>query len=105
MTPQTVSRAATRKIAAIKATNLTCRVYSLRNDFNGAGCDPHWAWDDLAKFHQARLTWNDSRQRWTVRVHDNLWYELTETPGDDTPAVREDGSAATTTHQRTPTDA
>lgn len=77
---KTIPRNHTRRIAEIKAKKLACRVYSLRNDFIGRDCEPFFAWDDLDKFHSARL-WEDSDgQGWTVRVHGNLWYELREVP-------------------------
>lgn len=76
----TISRAATRKIAAIRSKTLVCVVHSLRNDFRGRDCDPVYAWDDLGKYHHARLTVNDAGDTWTVQVHGNLWYELREAP-------------------------
>jgi hypothetical protein len=73
----TISRAATRKIAAIKERATACVVHSLRNDFAGVSCEPRFAWDDLARYHNARLWVNDTGDVWTVHVHGNLWYRLT----------------------------
>jgi hypothetical protein len=75
---KTIPRNHTRKIAEIKAKQLTCRVYDLRSNFVGKDCDPEFAWEELARFHFARLTVNSDGDVWTVRVHGNLWYELRE---------------------------
>lgn len=52
-------------------------VFSLRNDFAATECDPEYAWKELDTFHFARLTVDDSGLKYTIRVHSNLWYELT----------------------------
>lgn len=74
----TISRNHTRKIAAIKALNLQCRCFSLRNNFAGVECEPQYAWDELARYDFARLWDSQAGNVWTVYVHGNLWYELRE---------------------------
>lgn len=73
---KTIPRNHTRKIAAIKALDLTCRCFSLRNHFAGVEVETQWAWDELVRFDFSRLTVNDAGDVWTIQVHGNLWYEL-----------------------------
>lgn len=71
---KTISRSATRKIAALKEQLTACRVYTLDNGFSGKAVDPAYAWEAHAR-NRARLT-DDENGTWTVRVHSNCWYEL-----------------------------
>lgn len=75
-----IPRNHTRKIAEIKAKNLTCRMYDINRDYP-VDVDPEAAWADLSEYHFARL-WENDRGDWTVRVHVNLWYVLREAPND-----------------------
>lgn len=77
---KTISRAATRQIAAIKTKKLTCHVYSLSHNFIPQDCDPEVAWGELDTYRFARLWVSSDGDVWTVRVHGNLWYELREAP-------------------------
>jgi hypothetical protein len=77
---KTISRAATKKIAALKQRLTACKVYSLSNGFIGKECEPEFAWKELAQFDFARLIDNENGTC-TVQIHGNLWYELR--PGAD----------------------
>ena len=76
---KTISRAATRQIAAIKAKKLTCRMYDIDRDYP-VEVDPKFAWADLETYGSARLWVSSAGDVWTVRVHGNLWYLLREAP-------------------------
>jgi hypothetical protein len=65
-----------RKIGQLKEELTDCRVYSLSNQFIGKPCGPEWAWKALQTGLRAKLT-TSGQGVYTVRVHDNLWYELT----------------------------
>jgi hypothetical protein len=52
-----------------------CTVYSETNDFTGRPCNPDYAWDMLRTRTRAKLT-DNGNGTYTIRVHDNLWYEL-----------------------------
>lgn len=73
---KTISRSATRRIAAIKAKNLRCVAHTRRYDYDGHDCDPVWAWKALAG-HRARLTVDDDGC-YTIHTDSRDWYELTE---------------------------
>ena len=75
---KTISRSATRQIAALQEQLTECRVYTLDNGFSGKAADPAFAWETLAR-NSARLT-DDENGTWTVRVHSNCWYELRAAP-------------------------
>jgi hypothetical protein len=75
---KTISRRATRQIADLKERLTDCQVLSLRHDFKRTPCDPAWAWAELYKYHQARLSVNAAGTIWTIHIHGNLWYELRE---------------------------
>lgn len=75
----TIARNATRKISAIKTKNLQCKVYTLDNYFIGEQCDPDCAWRALANGRRTKLYYDDSAKHYTVHVHSNCWYRLTET--------------------------
>lgn len=76
----TISRRATRKIAAIKAAVTRTVVYRLDNDFVPAEVPAQAAWDALATFTFARLLDREDGT-YQVSVHGNLWYVLhTEAP-------------------------
>jgi hypothetical protein len=72
--PRTIPRNATRKIREIQGLALSCQVFTLDRGFIGHEVDPKYAWEALATYDFARLT--ARADRWTVRVHSNLWYEL-----------------------------
>lgn len=74
-----IPRSATREIAKIKAKDFQCKVYTLENCFVGEECDPAHAWRSFKEFSMAKLTYDDSIQRYIVRVHSNWWYYLSET--------------------------
>jgi hypothetical protein len=71
---KTISRTSTRVIAEIKAKNLVCRVFSLRNDFHAREVDAAFAWGLLAE-GRAKLRDNENGT-YTITVHSNEWYEL-----------------------------
>jgi hypothetical protein len=77
---KTISRRATKQIAALKTELTACTVYSLRNDFVGAECKPQAAWDDLERFDFARLRDREDGT-YHVDMHSNLWYELRKGAG------------------------
>jgi hypothetical protein len=77
---KTISRSATKKIAALKTKLTACRVYSLSNGFVGREVNPNFAWNALARFDFARLR-DDGDGTYTVDVHGNLWYKLSDGTG------------------------
>lgn len=72
---RTIPRNHTRKITAIKERATWCEVFSLQNDFAAVECAPSYAWEELERYHFARLT-EDADDKWTIHVHGNLWYVL-----------------------------
>jgi hypothetical protein len=78
---KTISRRATRQIAAIKERATVCVVRDLRYNFEPKPCEPAYAWEQLDRYSSARL-WQEgdgeSGDRWKIRIHGNLWYELRE---------------------------
>jgi len=72
---KTIPRNHKRKVADVKERAITCKVYSLSNDFAAKECAPSVAWDDLARYDFARLV-EHTDGTWNVNVHSNLWYEL-----------------------------
>lgn len=72
---KTVSRSATRKIAALQGRLTNCRVYTLDNGFHGQGIAPNRAREALFSHQHARLTDHEDGT-YTVHVHDNCWYKL-----------------------------
>jgi hypothetical protein len=72
---KTVSRSATRKIAALQGRLTDCKVYTLENYFQGKTVEPRYAWAALASNSHARLTDHEDGT-YTVHVHDNCWYKL-----------------------------
>lgn len=76
---ETISRRATRRIAAIKAKNLTCRSHTRRNDFVGRDCDPAFAWQALDDFGSGLTVRQDGRFIiYTVQKRSGDWFVLTE---------------------------
>ena len=74
---KTISRSATRQIAALKEQLTDCKVYTLENYFAGNPVEPRHAWDALGRYHQARLTdKEDGTGTHTISIHSNCWYEL-----------------------------
>jgi hypothetical protein len=71
---RTISRSATRQIAALKSKLAHCKVYTLENYFIGAEVEPRWAWQALDRWH-AKLR-DNGNGTYTVHVHSNCWYEL-----------------------------
>jgi hypothetical protein len=74
---KTIGRNATRKIAEVRAKNLQCNAYNLGNSFIATECDPEFAWKRFETRDYSRLS-VDENGKYTIRVHDNCWYELTE---------------------------
>jgi len=72
---RTISRAATRQIAAIKERVATCQMRSIRHNFAPVDVEPQFAWRDLADYHDARLT-EMADGHWRIQIHGNLWYDL-----------------------------
>ena len=72
---KTISRSATRQIAALQQQLTACRVFTLENYFHGKPVDPAFAWKALAANRSARLTDNENGT-YTVSVHSNCWYEM-----------------------------
>jgi hypothetical protein len=86
----TIPKNATRQITDLTQRLTRCRVYTLGNHFLGSDVDPSAAWDALAR-PGARLA-DHGTGTWTVRVHDNCWYELREgrqPPADDAGAAQQ----------------
>lgn len=72
--PRTISRSATRQIAALKARLGSCKVYTLDNYFIGHDVPADSAWHALEK-RNGKLR-DNGNGTYTVRVHSNCWYEL-----------------------------
>lgn len=82
--PRTISRAATRQIAELRERLNHCHVYTLDRYFIAAPVDPRHAWTALER-HGAKLRDNGNGS-YTVSVHSNHWYELTEDAAAKDPA-------------------
>lgn len=72
MTISKTSRRAKRLLAAVTR----CECHSIHDGFRGVECDAEYAERDLYQFRNAKLRL-DSPTKACVRVHSNLWYELT----------------------------
>ena len=79
---KTVSRSATRKIAALQGRLTDCKVYALENGFCGKTTEPRYAWEALFRSSHARLTDHEDGT-YTVHVHDNCWYKLSPATGQE----------------------
>ncbi len=75
---KTVSRSATRKIAALQGRLTVCKVHTLENGFHGQAIVPARAWEALFSHSHARLTDHEDGT-YTIHVHDNCWYKLSAT--------------------------
>jgi len=64
----------THEARAVLADATTCKVYRLSNDFVGQDVEPKYAMQALYGLDFAKLT--EREGIYCVRVHDNLWYEL-----------------------------
>lgn len=73
---KTIPRNHKRKVADVAVRATRCMVYSLENGFVAKECAPSVAWEQLEKYHFARLVEHDDK--WNVNIHGNLWYELRE---------------------------
>lgn len=71
----TIPRNHTRRIAQLTEQLTQCRVFTLANYFIARPVEPHHAWAALGR--GARLT-DNGNGTYTIRVHSNCWYELTE---------------------------
>ena len=68
-----------RRIAELQSELTKCRVFTLENQFLGQDTEPKWAWRALygALYSKTRLTDNEDGT-FTVHVHSNRWYELSQ---------------------------
>ncbi|MGW4275758.1 DUF6573 family protein [Streptomyces seoulensis] len=86
----TIRRNWTKRVAEIRAAARTCRAYD-SDSGNMVQVDPARAFEAWESTPRARLTENTPRQKWTVHVHSNRFYELTAeapaAPADDAPAA------------------
>lgn len=97
----TIPRNHTRRIAQLAEQLTQCRVFTLENYFHGQPVEPHHAWAALGR--GAKLT-DNGNGTYTIRVHSNHWYELSEPHcNHDAPAVRNGACECGETVRKPPT--
>lgn len=74
-TVKTISRTATKKVAAIKAKNLRCWMNDSNSSNGSRVVDPQLAWN---AFDRGAKLVDVCGSYYTVQVHCNLYFKLTE---------------------------
>jgi predicted amidohydrolase YtcJ len=74
-TMKTTIRRNSKAIREILSAGYTAKAYSLDNGFSGESCALEWVRSDYDRFSFAKASKHGERV--TIRVHGNLWYELT----------------------------
>lgn len=72
---KTIARNRTAFIAHLKITLTQCRRYDSATG-EMVPADPQSAWQALGDSAHARLIENTDRDKYTVQIHSNLWYDL-----------------------------